>query len=94
MLCVVLCVCRRSAEAKSCAGLSSELWECFVSFCAYPTDLGPALKAHASKLGAALSDLKATELHVVICKGLQALVEKNQEVVKYHAAAGNNTVKR
>ncbi len=57
--------CRRSAEAKSCAGLSAQLWECFIAFCAYPTDLGPALKAHASKLGAALSDMKATTLHVV-----------------------------
>ncbi len=25
----------------------------------------------------------------MICKGLQALVDKNQDVVKYHAKAGN-----
>ena len=75
----------KSMEIKIFETLVQQIWALLPGYCNLPLDLSAAFDQSFAEMLANLL-YKQTELRVDVCKGLQTLVESNQEIVNVKAS--------
>lgn len=73
---------KRSVEAKTLETISTQLWECFPSFCLLPTHLKADFKKTARPIAAVLENPSTKHLRVHVLKGLNLLISRNLQVAQ------------